>query len=150
PVRLRAALAMPQPDATTEAERELALGWLAWLEGDWARAADLLGSGGREPFFLPSPPEGARGTGSGAHAPRSPLLDPAWLPYWRARVGILQHDTSALTDYESALKRLGGSPQATAWYVDLLSRAGRADRAEQVWKAVRANKRVLGCDEGPL
>src|SRR5262249_30848138 len=47
-------------------------------------------------------------------------------------------------------RTLGGSPQATAWFVDLLWRAGRVDRAEQVWKSVRGNRRVTACDEGPL
>src|SRR6185437_7584186 len=45
---------------------------------------------------------------------------------------------------------LGGSPRATAWFVDLLWRAGRVDRAEQVWKSVRGNRRVADCAEGPL
>ena len=61
-------------------------------------------------------------------------------------VRVLLGRPDAVAGYESALRRLG-SPQATAWYVDLLWRAGRIDRAEQVWKAVRSNKRVLGCDE---
>src|SRR5260370_42216482 len=47
------------------------------------------------------------------------------------------------------MRKRGGSPQATAWFVDLLWRAGRVDRAEQVWRSVRANKRVTGGPEGP-
>jgi hypothetical protein len=140
--RLRQALAVPQADGVAEAERQRALGWLAWLEGDWAAAEALLAGGGCEPP-VDAPQQGA-------HAPRSPLLEPAWVPYWLTRVRLLQGHSAALAEYEAALKRLGGSPRATAWYVDLLWRGGRCDRAEQVWKAVRANKRVAGCDEGPL
>ena len=70
--------------------------------------------------------------------------------YWHARVRLLQGAADAVTEFEAVLRTLGGSPQATAWFVDLLWRAGRVDRAEQVWKSVRGNRRVLGCDEGPL
>ena len=31
-----------------------------------------------------------------------------------------------------------------------IARGLRVDRAEQVWKSVRGNRRVSGCDEGPL
>src|SRR5262245_43070252 len=131
--RLRQALAVPQTDDVAEAERQRALGWLAWLEGNWAAAETLLTD-----------------VGHAGSSGESPLLEPAWAPYWVTRVRLLQGQGGAIGEYEAALKRLGGSPQATTWYVDLLFRAGRCDRAEQVWKAVRANKRVAGCDEGPL
>ncbi len=131
--RLRQALAVPQADGLAEAERQRALGWLAWLEGDCAAAEALLA-----------------GAGDAGPSSDSPLLEPAWAPYWLTRVRLLQGQDGAIAEYEAALKRLAGSPRATAWYVDLLWRGGRCDRAEQVWRAVRANKRVAGCDEGPL
>ena len=55
-----------------------------------------------------------------------------------------------MAEYETILRSLKGSPRGTAWFVDLLWRAGRVDRADQVWKSVRANKKVMSCDEGPL
>lgn len=70
--------------------------------------------------------------------------------YWLARLRLRMGRGEALAEYESVLRTLGGSPRATAWFVDLLLRAGRIDRAEQVWKSVRGNRRVAGCPEGPL
>ena len=58
--------------------------------------------------------------------------------------------SDAVSEYENVLKETRGAPQAVAWLVDLLWRAGRVDRAEQVWKSVRGNKKVTACDEGPL
>ena len=86
---------------------------------------------------------------SGCPALDAPTLA-ARAAYWLARVRLMLGRETAVAEYETALRRLGGSPQATAWYVDLLWRAGRVDRAEQVWKSVRTNKRVLACDEGGL
>jgi hypothetical protein len=55
-----------------------------------------------------------------------------------------------LFDFENLLRSLGGSPQATAWFVDLLHRAGQVERAEQVWKSVRSHRKIQVTDEGPL
>jgi len=65
--------------------------------------------------------------------------------YWLARLRLRMGRGEALAEYEDVLRTLGGSPRATAWFVDLLLRAGRIDRAEQVWKSVRGNRRVAGC-----
>lgn len=121
PVRLYDTLAHGDGD-----ERRFALAFLHWLAGEWDQAEAAL----------PGP------VGDGELLARS--------GYWRARVRVLLEREDAVAEYEALLKRLGGSPQATAWYVDLLWRLGRIDRAESVWKAVRGNKRVLGCDEGTL
>ena len=70
--------------------------------------------------------------------------------YWLGRVRLLLGRSNAVSEYENVLKETRGTPQAVAWLVDLLWRAGRVDRAEQVWKSVRGNKKVTACDEGPL
>jgi hypothetical protein len=147
PERLLQALERPLGDAALERERLLAAGWLHWLLGDLPTAAGLLAAGEQRARAAPADePVPAW--------PELPALEPglllARLAYWNARVRILLDQSGAVGDYEGLLRRLGGSPQATAWYVDLLWRAGRVDRAEQVWKSVRANKRVLACDEGFL
>ncbi len=127
---LRAALtcALPQPD--DEAERQFALGWLHWLDGDFAQAEPLL----MKAVELSQ-------TATAQHAESA---------YWLARVRLRLERTDAVGGFETVLRQLGGSPQATAWFVDLLWRAGRVDRAEQVWKSVRGNKRVVGCPEGAV
>jgi hypothetical protein len=130
--RLQAALAgaLAQPDV--EAERLFALGWLRWLEGETVAAEPLLAEAlrqARQVNALPLVAESA---------------------YWLARVRILLNRAEALSDFEAVLRTLGGSPQATAWFVDLLWRAGRVDRAEQVWKSVRGNRKVSACPEGAL
>jgi hypothetical protein len=139
-------LAARRADPALELERQVALGWLHWLDGAWAAAETHLGAAD-ERCRQGSAPVPADLSGC-------PPLDAPTLAaraaYWLARVRLLLGRASAVGDYETALRRLGGSPQATAWYVDLLWRAGRVDRAEQVWKSVRANKRVVACDEGPL
>jgi hypothetical protein len=143
--RLQQTLALTQTVPFLETERVFALGWVTWLLGDWPGAERLL-----------SQADGRCRDGQTAGESPSPLelIDPALLAarsaYWLARVRLLLGKHEAISEYETAMRRLGGSPQATAWYVDLLWRSGRIDRAEQVWKSVRANKRVLGCDEGPL
>src|SRR5262249_39150461 len=81
---------------------------------------------------------------------REPAVILATSAYWCARVRFLLGRADALAEFEAVLRTLGGSPQATAWYVDLLWRAGRIDRAEQVWKPLRTNKRITSCDEAPL
>jgi tetratricopeptide (TPR) repeat protein len=143
PRRWPLALASGVPDAL-EAERLFALGWLRWAAGDPAAAEELLAAADERCRLAPEVEE------PGALPPLGPGVLAARSAYWRARVGVLRGRADAVAGYEAALRRLGGSPQATAWYVDLLWRDGRIDRAEQVWKAVRANKRVAGCDEGPL
>jgi hypothetical protein len=132
PARLRLLLETPLPGPAQEIERLFSLGWLAWLASDPACAVELL-------------------TEAFNRCPRDGTNDwYAQSAYWRTRVRLLLHQPEALADYETVLRTLKGSPQGTAWFVDLLWRAGRVDRAEQVWKSVRANKKVLACEEGPL
>src|SRR5262249_8149314 len=70
--------------------------------------------------------------------------------YWLARVRLLSGQPQAITAFEQLLRSLQGSPQAICWFVDLLWRAGLRERAEQVWKPLRANRRVAACDEAFL
>lgn len=142
PARLVSALARPFPSASLEAERLLALGWLRWLSGEWPLAEMLLGEAlerSRQPV-----------TGEADLDLLDPSLITARAGYWLARVRLRLNKPEAMTAYEALMRTLGGSPQATAWFVDLLWRVGRVERAEQVWKSLRANKKVYGCDEGPL
>ena len=132
PAHLRASLAAPLNDAAEETERLFSLGWLSWLADDAAGAEALL----------------QEAVGRAEQSKAVELL--ALAAYWRARVRLLLERTDAVTEYEGVMRKLSGSPQATAWFVDLLWRAGRVDRAEQVWKSVRTNKRVSGCPEGPF
>jgi tetratricopeptide (TPR) repeat protein len=132
PARLRETLSAPLPDPTMEAERLFALGWLHWLAGDATTAEPLLVQAVTQATALKN------------------LVPLAEAAYWRARVKLLLGRTDAVSEYEGVLRSLGGSPQATAWFVDLLGRSGRIDRAEQVWKSVRGNRKVTSCDEGPL
>jgi hypothetical protein len=121
PSRLRAALAVPLADPALEQQRAFSLGWLAWLDGDFPAARTHL--------------TGA----SGARA-----------AYWLARVRLLAGDIEGLSAFEQQMRSFQGSPQATCWFVDLLWRAARHDRALQVWKSVRLNKRVAACEEAVL
>ncbi len=130
--RLAAALKTPFVDAGLEVDRLFALGWLGWLAGNPGTAEPVLADTVRQ----------AREAGA-----MDRLAEAA---YWCTRVRIRLGRTDALGEYEAVLRTLGGSPQAAAWFVDLLWRAGRVDRAEQVWKSVRGNRRVAGCPEGPL
>jgi hypothetical protein len=128
---LRAALATPVDDAALEGERPFALGWAAWLQGDFAAAeAPLSEAVGR-----------ARQAGNAER-----LAEAA---YWCARVRLRLGNAEALTEYAAVVRTLGGSPQATAWFVDLLWRAGRVDHAEQVWRSVCGNRRMTACPEAP-
>jgi hypothetical protein len=128
------------PDALTaalndpglERERLFVLGWLHWLNDDPTAAEPLLA--------------GALRLAKEQNAGEA-LAEAA---YWSSRVRLLLGRGEALTEYERVLRSLSGSPRAAAWLVDLLGRAGRVDRAEQVWKSVRGNRRVAGCVEGPL
>jgi tetratricopeptide (TPR) repeat protein len=130
--QLQKALAIPLPTPAQALERLFALGFLHWLTGNLASADAVL--------------EEAVGRATEDKA-TAQLGESA---YWRARVRLQMGRADALSKYEAVLRTLGGSPQATAWFVDLLWRAGRVDRAEQVWKSVKTNKRVLACDEGAL
>ncbi|HZY89575.1 MAG TPA: hypothetical protein VFE78_32435, partial [Gemmataceae bacterium] len=130
--RLQEALAGALAEPELERERLFGLGWLRWLEGEAVAAAPLFAEALRQA-------RAANAAESVAEA-----------AYWSARVGVLLGRAEAVGEFEAVLRTLGGSPQATAWFVDLLWRAGRPDRAEQVWKSVRGNRRVMACDEGPL
>jgi hypothetical protein len=147
PARLRAALDKPLLNANLEAERSFARGWLRWLEGDAAGADGLFTEALAQARQVVSAPP-APSQGPLAPLPPTELL--ARCAYWCARVRLLAGKVEAIAEFEPVLRTLGGSPQATAWFVDLLWRAGRTDRAEQVWKSVRGNRRVSSCDEGPL
>src|SRR5262249_18926250 len=109
--RLRESLATALPQPEQEAERLFALGWLGWLEGDPAAG---------EPWL-------DEGVGAAGQANATGLLAEA--AYWRGRVRILLDRADAVAGFEAVLRSLGGSPQATAWFVDLLGRAGWVDRA---------------------
>jgi hypothetical protein len=128
--QLRTALAVELADPLQQGERCFALGWLHWLAGEPAPAEPLLRQATE---LLPS--------GS------AEMVQAA---YWLARVQIFTHRPDPVADFERLLRGLSGSPQATCWFVDLLWRSGRADRAEQVWKAVRVNRRVAACEEAFL
>jgi hypothetical protein len=126
---LRAALAVPVPDSVPGDERLFVLGWAAWLDGDFTAAEGPLAEAADQ-----------------AHEPERR----AEAAYWCARVRLRLGRAEALPGYEALLRTLGGSPQATAWFVDLLWRAGRVDRAEQVWKSLCGNRRITACPEAPL
>ncbi len=132
PAALASRLTNALTDPAPEAERAFARGWLHWLAGEFETAAPLFDDAVTRARSL-------EGTSHLAEA-----------AYWRARVGLLLEAPDALTNFESLLRTLGGSAQATTWFVDLLWRAGRIDRAEQVWRGVRGNRKVTACEEGPL
>jgi hypothetical protein len=119
--RIRAALQAPLTDPDLEQQRLFALGWLGWLDGDLAAAKASL----------------SRCTGARA-------------AYWLGRVRLLNNEMEGLSAYEQQMRTFQGSPQATCWFVDLLWRSGKHDRAAQVWKSVRLNKRVTACEESVL
>ncbi|HKB41859.1 MAG TPA: hypothetical protein VKD72_35865, partial [Gemmataceae bacterium] len=127
---VRAGLSVPVEDAALEGERCFALGWLRWLDGEPRVAEPLLA---RAAELLPA---------KSAEAVQS--------AYWLARVRLLSGQPEAVTAFEQLLRFLQGSPQAICWFVDLLWRAGRVERAEQVWKPLRTNRRVIACDEAFL
>ena len=132
PARLLQILSTATAPAGREAERHFAVGWLRWLAGDCAAAESPLADAVR----LARRQEG------------TPLLAEA--AYWLGRVRVLLGRPNAVSEYETVLRETRGAPQAVAWLVDLLWRVGRVERAEQVWKSVRGNKKVTACDEGPL
>jgi hypothetical protein len=70
--------------------------------------------------------------------------------YWLARVQLLLDRPDALERYEQRLRRGPSSPRATVWFVDLLWRAGRLERAEAIWKTLRGNRRIVSLEEIPL
>jgi hypothetical protein len=115
-----------------EAERSFCLGWLHWLNGDAASA---------EPLLLAASIR-ARETNN------INLLAEA--AYWQARVGLRLHQADALANYEAIMRNASGLPRATAWFVDLLWRVGRLEKAEQILKTVGGNRRFSACEEVPL
>jgi len=125
-------LGIPLGDAVLERERLFALGWLHWLNDEPGAAEPLL----------------AESLRIACEQNAGETL--AELAYWSTRIRLLLGRIEAMAEYESVLRSLSGSPRAAAWLVDLLGRAGRIDRAEQVWRSVRGNRRVAGCAEGPL
>lgn len=143
PARLLRDLFREEKIPSLETERFFARGWLHWLHGDPASA---------EPDLAAATRRCEAGEPCG-EAPGLPALPPGELParaaYWLARLRLLAGRSEAIAGYEAALKRWPG-PRATAWFVDLLARAGRFDRAEAVWQAVRLNRRVADCDEAAL
>lgn len=128
--KLRVKLETPATSAELEADRLFALGWLNWLDGvpelDNLRLAVERA------------------------AEQGDLDRLARCAYWLARVALLLEQAGAIADYEKVLRQLKGSPQGTVWFIDLLWRAGRVDRAEQIWKSVRVNRKVIACEEIPL
>jgi tetratricopeptide (TPR) repeat protein len=132
PARLRTRLSATVAGAPQETLRIWSLGWLAWLTGEYDKAELLL--------------EQALQLARAAND--LDLL--ARAGYWLARVQMLREKPDPIAGFETLLRALKGSPQGTVWFVDLLIRAGRMDRAEQVWKSVKANKKVSGANEAAL
>jgi hypothetical protein len=128
---LRTVLASPFDHPRLEADRHFALGWLEWLAGSPDQAEPLLATA-TEALLRDEP--AAAGEAS----------------YWLARVRLGLGHADAVADFEQSLRTIPASPQTTCWFVDLLWRSGQLDRADGVWKTVRGNRRVMGCDEAPL
>jgi hypothetical protein len=130
--RLQNDLAISLEDAGSERERLFARGWLAWIVGDFPTAQPRLAE-------------------AVARAEQDRAMEVlAQAAYWRARVQLRLGRPEALPSFEGVLRQLAGSPQAAVWLVDLLGRSGRLDRAEQVWKSLRSNRRAAACPEVPL
>jgi hypothetical protein len=149
PARLLTALAVALPQPALDAERFLALGWVSWLQDQLPRAERFLTEAVERSRSLPAPVADA--PGSPEEPP--PLPGPVLLGlagYWLARVRLGCHRAEALAGYEALLRSLAGSPQATVWFVDLLWRTGAVGRAEQVWKSIQGNRKVLACEEATL
>jgi hypothetical protein len=70
--------------------------------------------------------------------------------YWLARARLLLKRSNAVAEFEQAMPSFSGLPRAACWLVDLLWRAKRPERAEQIWKAVRASPRIAACEETPV
>jgi tetratricopeptide (TPR) repeat protein len=130
PSDLRSALREPLEHPRLEADRHFVLGWLHWLAGKPDQAEPPLEQALNQ--FAPDRDRQAEAA------------------YWLARVRLLLHRPEAVDDFEQRLRSFGGSAQASYWFVDLLWRAGRLERAEQVWRAVRGSPRMTTCDEAPL
>jgi hypothetical protein len=128
---LQTVLATPFDHPRLEADRQFAIGWLHWLMGAPEQAEPLLGIAAQS--LLREQPDAAAETS-----------------YWLARVRLGLGRMEAVADYERDLRQLAASPQTTCWFVDLLWRSGQHDRADGVWKTLRGNRRVMGCDEAPL
>jgi hypothetical protein len=125
-------LEVPVDWADLAGDQAFAMGWLAWQSGELDRAErhligarELLGDHGRRDL--------------------GPEAD-----YWLAWMELSRRHPEALASFEVSLRRWGGGPQMTGWYVDLLWRAGQQERAAQVWQTVRHNPRIAAIDEAPL
>jgi hypothetical protein len=129
---LRVALDRPLEHPRLETDRLFILGWLHWLAGEPGKAEPLLGRALTD--FDAAEDKDRR----------------AEAAYWLTRVRLLLRQPDAVAEFEQRLRTLAGSAHATCWFADLLWRAGRLERAEQVWKAVRGSRRMATCDEAPL
>jgi tetratricopeptide (TPR) repeat protein len=132
PRELRAALETPFSEASLEADRWFAGGWLCWLLGEPENAERRLEKAVQQFEQL------------------GPAADGSEAAYWLARVRLRLHRPEPVTAFEKVLRSRSGSPRATCWFVDLLWRAGQLERAEQVWKTVRSNRKVAATEEAPL
>ena len=94
PARMLQVLSAAAAPVGREAERSLALGWLHWLDGNFAAAEPLLA----EAIRLARRQEGA------------PLLAEA--AYWHGRVRLQLGRPEALSEYEVLLRETRGAPQA--------------------------------------
>src|SRR5262245_51543174 len=100
--RLSDILAAALSDPILECERLFVIGWLHWLNDEPSAAEPLLAEAMR-------------------HAREQNATEAlAESAYWCARVRLLLARSEALAEFESVLRTLGGSPRATAWFVDLL------------------------------
>jgi len=124
-------LETPLPEPPAERERQAACGWLLWWAEQYREAGEQLQTA----------------VAAALAAADKPTL--AFAAYWLTRVRLRLRE-QALGCFESVLPNLSGWPQSLAYYVDLLWRAGRTDRAEQLWLKVRHNKRLADCPEGAL
>ncbi len=123
-------LDLPSADPALEGPRLFACGWLHWLHGDPLTAEPLLA---RSLELSTSDPLGR-----------------AEIAYWLGRVRLLASHPGAVSQYEQVLRAVPGIPRPTCWFVDLLWRDGQGQRAAQVWKSLRGNRRILGCEEALL
>jgi hypothetical protein len=130
PALLSAALAGTFHHPGLEADCLFARGWLHWLKGELEQAERLLEADA-----------GSAPASAEAQAERA---------YWLARMHVLRGNGQAVAGFEAVLRSRNVPPRATAWLIDLLWRAGQHERAVQVWKTVRGNRKLLACDEAPL
>lgn len=127
--QIRASLELPLNQQEQIAERFFLHGWLSWYAGDNEQAAQE---------FSQALEQSSSDELTGESA------------YWLARMRIRAGNLDAINEFETTLRQLGGSPRITCWFVDLLWRVGNFERAEQIWKAVRANRKAKQCEEYTL